>query len=94
MYKAMTKQEWREQGSGTGRVDSLPADTDRDELVAAFGEPTLGIGDDLDKTEEEWWILFDDGTVASIYAYRGCTPYSIGGHGPRSAQRVAEALGV
>ena len=76
---------------------------DFDELVAAFGEP--GNGDEY-KTDAEWIIEFNDGTVATIYnwkdGYNYCgedglpveciTEWHIGGNGQRSVDLVESVL--
>ena len=73
-------------------------DTTYDSLVAAFGEPTLGSGDG--KVQAEWIIVFDDGTVATVYDWkhygqpvRSITDWNIGGHNEWAWKKVGEALG-
>ena len=41
-------------------------DTNYHSLLNAFGEPTDG----CDKTDAEWKIKFDDGTIATIYNWK------------------------
>jgi len=45
---------------------------DYDAIVKTFGEPTEG----FDKTDAEWHIRFDDGTVATIYNYKDGINYN------------------
>jgi len=48
--------------------------TTYDKLVATFGEPTY-LGSYDEKTTCEWFIEFEDGTVATIYDWKtGGTP--------------------
>lgn len=74
-----------------------------DELVNTFGEP--GKGDEY-KTDAEWIIEFDDGTVATIYNWKDgrnycgsdgldvedITDWHIGGNGQRSVDLVESVL--
>lgn len=54
---------------GTSLVGDIT--TTYDKLVSVFGEPTFGMADSIDgKVSAEWVIIFDDGTVASIYDYK------------------------
>lgn len=70
------------------------------DLVAAFGSPTFE--GDMDKVTCEWVLVFDDGTVATIYdwkQYEMGTPYGrydwhIGGHDAIAVAKVGEVLGV
>lgn len=69
------------------------------QLTKAFGEPGLSDGY---KTDAEWIVRFDDGTVASIYNWKNgknyCGPeglntediteWNIGGHSARSEALV------
>ena len=48
-----------------------------DDLVLALGEPTEGDGY---KTDAEWYIEFNDGTVATVYNWKNGFNYS-GGYG-------------
>lgn len=79
--------------------------TTRDKLVAAFGEPNLP-GDDY-KVSTEWGILFEDGTVATIYDYKETSRYDpsypdeldpsfddwhVGGFSQAAVKHVHEAL--
>lgn len=89
--------------SGTCLRGYCPEGTTYEDLVRAFGEPFGGCG----KTDWEWAILFEDGTVATIYNWKDGPSY--GGAGPhaerswhiggfynepegRSVSYVAEAL--
>ena len=74
-----------------------------DELVNTFGEP--GKGDEY-KTDAEWIIEFNDGTVATIYNWKDgrnycgsggldvedITDWHIGGNGQRSVDLVESVL--
>jgi hypothetical protein len=74
-----------------------------EELVAIFGEP--GVGDEY-KTDAEWIIEFEDGTVATIYnwkdgrnycgedglAVEDITDWHVGGFGQRAVDRVEYAI--
>ena len=51
-------------GSLQGYVDVTYA-----ELVETFGEPTNPKGD-KEKTDAEWELTFEEGTVATIYNYK------------------------
>lgn len=42
----------------------------RRELEATFGKPSYETDDTFDKTTTEWDILFDDGTVSTIYDWK------------------------
>jgi hypothetical protein len=63
-------------------------------LVKAFG-PSLGEGD---KTTQEWILVGNDGTVATIYDWKyGTTPmhtcqWNIGGNKPQAVELVLNAL--
>ena len=62
-------------------------ETTYEELVDIFGEPSLTYTpEELEKTQAEWWLLFSDGTIATIYDWKrynspveGCTEWNIGG---------------
>ena len=41
-------------------------------IVKTFGEPTKG----FDKTDAEWHIRFDDGSIATIYNYKDGINYN------------------
>lgn len=68
--------------------------TDYATLVATFGE-SLGAGD---KTTQEWILIGEDGTVATIYDWKyGTTPmhkctWNIGGRDHRAVELVQDAL--
>lgn len=66
-------------------------------LVEVFGEPIAG--DIEDKVSCEWDVLFDDGTISSIYSWKnyGMDPrdvlnWNIGGRDKNAVARVSEAL--
>lgn len=75
-----------------------------EKLAAVFGEPT-GKGDDY-KSDAEWDLVFEDGTVATIYNYKDgknylrkdglpvelITRWHIGGHTVVAAQRILECI--
>ena len=74
------------------------------DLVAVFGEP--GPGDGY-KVDAEWVLLFEDGTVATVYNYKDgrnyegadgldvqdITDWHVGGRSARAVELVLEALG-
>lgn len=51
--------------NGTSLVDELECPYDR--LIAAFGEPLAGDGY---KVDVNWYVEFDDGTIATIYDWK------------------------
>ena len=73
-------------------------------LVEVFGEPN-GVGDDY-KTDAEWELKFDDGTVATIYNWKNgknyCGPagkavweiqnWNVGGFTSEAVARIKEIL--
>ena len=73
-----------------------------DKLVETFGDP-LSEGYDDYKSDAEWDIEFDDGTVATIYNYKNGKNYlgdqgynlcdipqwNVGGRSPEVVERVA-----
>lgn len=75
------------------------------DLVKIFGEPLLDTSGD-DKTDAEWEIEFEDGTVASIYNWKNgknwdcenglkvedIEEWQIGGHNETARIRVHEVL--
>ncbi|MEI8395183.1 MAG: hypothetical protein WCF85_10635 [Rhodospirillaceae bacterium] len=74
-----------------------------DDLVATFGTPLPGDGR---KTEAEWLLRFEDGTIAAIYNYKTgkswspdglpveqITEWHIGGQIKAAARLVLEVLG-
>ena len=78
-----------------------------DEITSAFGYPLST--DYLDsKTDAEWDIEFDDGTVATIYNYKNGKSYlgaeglnlcdmkqwNVGGHDKSAVNRVLDAINV
>jgi hypothetical protein len=73
-------------------------------LVRIFGEPMEG---DMYKTQAEWEVCFEDGTVATIYDYKvgACycgeddgiakedvTDWHIGGHNEKAVDHVLWAV--
>jgi hypothetical protein len=87
--------------NGTHFQDYL--DTTYKKLVDTFGEPT---GNDGYKTDAEWDLVFEDGTVATIYNYKdgknyngddgmdveNITDWHIGGYNKLAVERVTELL--
>ena len=71
--------------------------TTYEKLLEVFDVPNIGAGD---KTNAEWGLRFEDGTVATIYDYK--EPYvptseydwHIGGINNRAVHRVCAALGT
>lgn len=75
------------------------------ELVKIFGKHH---GNDGYKVDAEWFLRFDDGTVATIYNYkdgrnycggtgksiRDIVDWHVGGYNKDAVKRVREALGV
>lgn len=57
---------------GTSLMGYMPANTTYMDLLDVFGEPMEGDGY---KVDAEWQILFDDGTVATIYNYKNGKNY-------------------
>ncbi len=70
--------------------------TTYDRLVELFGEPGRG----GDKTQVEWEIEFEDGTIATIYDWKETIPpkdvtdWHIGGMNELASTLVARELGV
>ncbi len=66
-----------------------------DELCRCFGAPTVFIGD---KTNAEWFIEFEDGSVATVYDWKldhiplGPYRWHIGGFDAFAVASVHEAL--
>jgi len=58
---------------GTGRIGTMNLSYDK--IFEALGEPTLKDGDG-DKTDAEWHVKFNDGTVATIYNYKDGKNYN------------------
>lgn len=87
--------------NGTSLVGSM--DISYRQLVHIFGEPTTG---DEYKTDAEWEIQFEDGTIATIYNYKSGKNYNgaegqatsrirdwhIGGHNQDAYNRVIEVV--
>ena len=90
--------------SGT-YLQGCVTDTSYATLVATFGEP-LKYGFDDSKSDAEWVIQFDDGTVATIYNWKNGVNYCgdagtsttqirewhIGGYDSDAVTRVKQAL--
>lgn len=83
-----------------GCIDATTAD-----LTAVLGPPDNIAGQGDCKTELEWYIRLDDGTVANVYNYhdsgRRPTPppnrlvcWHIGAHNDTAADRLAVALNM
>ncbi len=70
--------------------------TSFERLCEVFGDPTYG----GDKTQAEWVLLFEDGTVATIYDWKESVPvqyvtdWHIGGKTNAVEELVNEALFV
>lgn len=89
---------------GLGQISTTYA-----QLVSTFGEPLQSGFDDY-KCDAEWWVQFDDGTVATIYNWKNGKNYcgdagtptelidlwNIGGYGHESTavEYVKQALEV
>lgn len=72
-------------------------------LVDLFGPPTTGDGY---KTDAEWHLLFEDGTIATVYNWKNgvnyceedglpieeMTDWHVGGHDATAMHNVLEAL--
>lgn len=63
----------------------------REQLVAAFGEPTYDGSDAPEKSSCEWVLRFGP-TIATIYDYRGPT-FRVGGFDFRAYELVCAVLG-
>ena len=73
-------------------------------LVKAFGAPCLNDGpSQWEKVTIEWCLRFADGTIATIYDWKGYGyqpapdeeyEWHIGGHKPEAVALVKDALGV
>jgi hypothetical protein len=74
----------------------------RREIESVFGKPNYETDDTSDKVTTEWEILFDDGTVATIYDWKRYemgaptmderTTWNIGGKTFASVERVEDSL--
>ena len=62
--------EWDPRLGGSYRIGTI--NPTYAQLVAAFGEPSDTLVDG--KTQAEWWLEFEDGTVCAIWDYRSCIP--------------------
>ena len=75
--------------------------TTRAELTRAFGNP-LWESDHTEKVTLEWAVLFEDGTIATVYDWKRYEPrplgldevfqYNIGGLSPRAVDLVTATL--
>jgi hypothetical protein len=86
---------------GTCRRGTI--DASYHDLCECFGE---SVGGDGDKTDTEWHLLFEDGTVATIYNWKNgrsycgsrgleakdITTWNIGGNGPKAAELVISTI--
>ena len=70
-----------------------------EELVDIFGEPShTHTPEELEKTQAEWWLLFSDGTIATIYDWKSIYPpeevptWNIGGHDMDAEYQVKQAI--
>jgi hypothetical protein len=76
--------------------------TTKAQLIATFGAPNWESNDESEKLTIEWAMVFEDGTLATIYdwkRYEEGTPdlnevyaYHIGGMSPLAVERVTKAL--
>jgi hypothetical protein len=76
--------------------------TTKAQLIETFGAPNWESNQESDKVSIEWAMVFEDGTLATIYdwkRYEEGTPdidevysYHIGGMSPLAVERVTEAL--
>lgn len=63
------------------------------ELIDVLGDPH---GENGDKTQAEWELQFEDGTVATLYDYKELfrvervTDWHIGGHDQKAVDRIRE----
>jgi hypothetical protein len=94
------------QAYGTSLVDKI--EVTFAELTKVFGKRTFGASGD-NKCAAQWHLLFEDGTVATIYDYKECiaycgrkrgkkvgdiTDWHIGGNSERAAILVKKELGL
>jgi GTPase involved in cell partitioning and DNA repair len=75
-----------ENAAGTGVQGVMRVS--RAALEDVLGSPDGGDGY---KTSAEWTLIFEDGTLATVYDYKG-DEWHIGGHGPAAAERVIDVL--
>lgn len=91
--------------NGTSLQGYCDENTTYAELVALFGEPQKGDGY---KVDAEWTVMFDDGTIASIYNYKNGKNYEgasgmdvidmtgedwhIGGNTKKSVEMIRETI--
>jgi len=74
--------------------------TTRGELTRLFGNPWQA--DSSEKVTLEWGVLFDDGTIATVYDWKRYEPrelglneeyaYHVGGLSPRAVELITQAL--
>ena len=89
--------------AGTGTSLRGYIDTTLETLINTFGEPQRW-DDELDKVTTEWTIVFDDGTVATIYDWKRYElgapgmnevyDWHIGGESNDAVERVSSALKI
>jgi hypothetical protein len=74
--------------------------TTRGELTRLFGSPWEQ--DSTEKVTLEWGVLFEDGTIATVYDWKRYEPrelgldeeyqYHVGGLSPRAVELITQAL--
>ena len=99
LTETATRENWKAV-SGTHLHGYITAT--RDEIEAVFGKPTIANGDPDDKVTTEWYLIFEDGTVATIYDWKRYglgAPYNderiewnVGGHDDRARRCIANAM--
>lgn len=99
LTETATAEHWRAV-SGTSLRGYFTAT--RDEIEAVFGAPTIDNNDPSEKVTTEWYLVFEDGTVATIYdwkRYEMGAPqmgerieWHIGGHNERACVLIATAM--
>lgn len=72
-----------------GRQGCLPSEITRERLIEVFGESEGA----CEKVNDQWFMKFEDGTMAGIWDYYGAR-WSIGGWSEDAVKRVCEVLGV
>ncbi len=95
---------WTEKANGTSLIGYV--NISYKELVLKLGKPNEGDGY---KTDAEWLLEFDDGTIATIYNYKDgynylgkregtaktkLTEWHIGGYDEKAVHHVHELLGI
>lgn len=85
--------------NGTSLIGYISASLQQ--LKEAFGDPCYFSPSTYDKTQIEWRLLFEDGTIATIYDWKryGVIPnadevvdWNIGGKNHKALELVQEAL--